>query len=69
MYSNVKITPPTSFKMDLIEQKTHYTYFDSIGRPAVIFYKGNAVEAHGQPIMVIIVKRFLLFLCTKTIHS
>jgi hypothetical protein len=40
--------------MDLVEQTTHYTYFDSIGRPAIIFHKSNVVEEHEQPIMVAI---------------
>ncbi|KAJ3128535.1 proteasome regulatory particle base subunit [Nowakowskiella sp. JEL0407] len=48
--SDVNVVSP--FKMDKEEHVTHFTYFDSIGRPTVILEKNHAVEENFVPITV-----------------
>lgn len=50
--SNIEIIPPSTFEMDSIEQKTFYTYFDSTGRPAILFHKNNVVSEHERPLFI-----------------
>ncbi|KAI8645820.1 Ribophorin I-domain-containing protein [Parasitella parasitica] len=50
--SDIEVIPPSTFEMDSIEHKIHYTYFDSTGRPAIVFSKKNVVSQHEQPILI-----------------
>ncbi|KAL9559332.1 hypothetical protein PS6_000799 [Mucor atramentarius] len=50
--SHIQVIPPSEFDMDEVEQAKYYTYFDSTGRPAVIFRKKNVISEHERPIFV-----------------
>ncbi|KAJ9110429.1 hypothetical protein QFC19_001554 [Naganishia cerealis] len=47
---NVNVTVP--FPVDTIEQETHKTYLDSIGRPRITIKKRMCVEKHEQDVYV-----------------
>ncbi|KAI9258646.1 Ribophorin I [Helicostylum pulchrum] len=50
--SHIVITIPDTFGVDSIKETTHYTYFDSTGRPTIILHKKNVVSKHEQPILI-----------------
>ncbi|KAL9542653.1 hypothetical protein MBANPS3_008509 [Mucor bainieri] len=52
VFSHIEVIPPSTFDMDEIEQSTYYTYFDSTGRPAVVFRKTNVVSEHQRPVFI-----------------
>lgn len=50
--SHIDVVPPSSFDMDEIVHTKYYTYFDSTGRPAVVFHKANVISDHERPLFV-----------------
>lgn len=47
---NIKVHSP--FSIDSQTEKRHYTYLDTIGRPALILEKTNVVDEFNGPIYV-----------------
>jgi len=43
----------TPFEIDSVDQDTHVTYLDTVGRPVLILQKNNCVRHHAQPFQVL----------------
>lgn len=46
IYRGIALKTPYSVKRG--EDELHYTYLDTVGRPVIVAYKTNLVDAHIQ---------------------
>ncbi|KAI8979782.1 Ribophorin I [Mycotypha africana] len=50
--TDIELSVPPHIEFDSIEKTMHFTYFDSVGRPTIVFRKTYVVSDHEVPIFI-----------------